>query len=352
MIRKRLRALYIPILVLTYFLAAPARMVLAGSGSLHDALTSVQPGTALRVSLEREEVEGRLVSLQGDTLTLDVSGAQRRVPLAEARDVWRRMPATRQGAIVGGITGGILGAGLGALFYAVVTQGCDTGTCPDYSAAGNVLAGLLGAAGGGAAGALAGGLIGSAVPAWSLCWASEGRSPVSAPKFITQTGPRGFGFSFGVMAGAADCSRDGAPYTRFHLLVPVARRWTLVPEAGLTWVGLKQSSTYLCPGGYGACAWSSERTMVIHGGVAARYSFGRGPARPFLTGGLGGYRWNEGFIGYSLGCGMLLAATTKHPFEVDLRWHANIQRLVEPCPSRLLSLSLGWYPVTWSTGRP
>jgi hypothetical protein len=339
---------------------------------LRDALAGVEPGKYVRIEVGgAQRHEGHYLEVRNDSLCIAQGEWEIAVAARDVRALWTQERATRQGAIAGGITGGVTGAALGALLYALVTSICDTGDCPDYSSGENVVAGLVGALAGGLSGGLAGGVIGAAIPRWVVRYrANEGATGGSADArgdASDESGGRsgiahargsrvpyraedrrgGYGLAMGSLSGASSCARNGAPYTRLMLHVNLTPRWTLVPEAGFTWRDLAQTSSTICGAKSVSLCESSVSTFVRHLGLAARYSPNRGDTRPYLTVGAGGYAWNESFLGYNLGAGMMFAAKSDHPIELELRYHANLQRLVEECPSRLISLTAGVQVATW-----
>jgi hypothetical protein len=354
-------------------LAQPAQ---PDDASLPAALGGIRLDKRVRILTRDEQwVDGRYLGLRNDSLFVASGMEETGTAAADIRGLWTRERATWRGARVGGVVVGVAGGVVTPLFMYLLSQLCDTGTCDDDFGTGDYVAGaLLGGLGGGLMGGLAGGLIGAAVPLWKLSYhatdATVG-SPEAGelPESVVGIGPGagdrpgdseeriavpledrqgGYGLCLGVMGGAADCAQGAVPYARAMLHVNVSPVWTLLPEVGFTLRNVRQTYAERCGSGDSA-AWckSSMSTSIRHIGLAARYSFGAGSRRPFVTGGVGGYIWNESFLGYHAGGGVALAADSRHPIEIELRWHAKLQRLVEDCPSQMVSATVGIMPATW-----
>jgi hypothetical protein len=344
----------------------------APATALRNALAEIEPGKYVRLEVGAgERLEGYYLEARNDSLCIAQDEWEVATALRDVRALWTRERATRTGAIAGGITGGVLGAAFGALAYALGTSLCDTGDCSDYESGENVIWGLGGGLVGGLAGGLAGGVVGAAIPRWVVRYRTAEeltRGPeVSIDERVADAGGSagvehkrqfpgssrpehrrgGYGLGVGSMSGASDCTRNAAPYVRLMLHVNLSPRWTLVPEAGFTWGGIAQTATGVCATEPVVFCQYSMSTRVWHVGLAPRYSPFAGATRPYLTAGAGAYAWNESFLGYSAGVGTLLAAESRHPIELELRYHANLQRLVEECPSRLISLTASVQVATW-----
>lgn len=118
-------------------------------------VTTLSPGTRIRVGLLRERWTGRFAGWNGDTLFLaGVGGPPMAIRFNAVDTLWRGSRAWRKGAVVGGIAGGLLGA------IAVATAGRSAGSETGPGAV------LLFTAGGAAGGALYGAAIGSLFRTW------------------------------------------------------------------------------------------------------------------------------------------------------------------------------------------
>jgi hypothetical protein len=87
----------------------------------------VTPGDSLAVlAVGGEEVQGRLVAMTRDSLTLDIGGSRVTIAARTTARIHKR-DSTRNGMWVGAIAGGAIGVASGALLYAICAN--ETGNC-------------------------------------------------------------------------------------------------------------------------------------------------------------------------------------------------------------------------------
>ena len=87
----------------------------------------VTPGDSLAVlAVGGEEVQGRLVAITRDSLTLDIGGSRVTIAAGTTARIHKR-DSTRNGLWIGTIAGGAIGVASGALLYAICVN--ETGNC-------------------------------------------------------------------------------------------------------------------------------------------------------------------------------------------------------------------------------
>lgn len=111
------------------------------------------------VNLHGETIDGGVVRVRGDSVTLVQGTATRTVPIAAIDALWVREISTRQGVISGAILVGLLGGAAGIYVGGM----CDYATGCSREV---VKAGIGGVVIGGAIGALLGGAIGRHATHW------------------------------------------------------------------------------------------------------------------------------------------------------------------------------------------
>jgi hypothetical protein len=313
-------------------------------------------GTPVRASgLTIGRVEGPLQASWGDTLALLTAAGSRRVDLARIDTLWVMGRATMRGARVGALTGSI-GLGLFAGFVYVVGRSvCDTGTCDDYDAGENVLITLYGAAIGAGAGALIGAGIGSAIPRWLVRYTAPepgaaGGPATGCPDDQARAGAQGRTHGIGGLAlhagcagGPTDCVTGRALYTSLGLMAEYKGPLSLGAEMGGLVPGLSRTA-----GDPHDQYVSSQRNPLFHATGIARVRPGRHSARPYALAGMGFYSWGQQYLGYALGGGLHWCPPgAARDLEIEVRWHGNLQRLVEPCAPEFLSVSVGTRLARW-----
>lgn len=252
------------------------------------------------------------------------------VPAHAQRDSTQlvRIRATTKGMKIGAVAGTISGLVLGAFGGYLVYALCDTGDCSESLgqsiAAGTLIGGAFGLATGGATGAM----IGASRPQYVRADDRRARHVASeiiggasfAPAFAHPNEGHGNGLG----------ARFSYYFQTEHLAVG--------PEIGWYSAGTVDRTVYNpCPAPPGQeiyCADTiSQKQSVLHANVNAR--LGTGATRkfePYVTGGLGYYRWNlsRGFastdaLGYSGGGGLTLRdATRRKAVFAEARVQSNV----------------------------
>lgn len=130
--------------------AQPTPPAPAGAASPR-LVAALRPGRDVRVTAEEKYFEGRVRTVRGDTVTLDLGGGTREVRLGAVERAYVRTRATAQGAIIGGIAGAAL---VGALGLLAVQALCEqpSGCSSDYPTA-ILIGGGIGFGGGAIVGA-------------------------------------------------------------------------------------------------------------------------------------------------------------------------------------------------------
>jgi len=148
-----------PILLMALILYFLAPSIASAQGST-ETLRRLQPNHLYLVQAQDEaRLQGRLLSVTSDSLTLRSDTSLVSVAVLKIGSVHERKHSAGTGALLGMFMGGALGAVGGAAW-----SNSDSFLKPDSEAAGAVVVGLVGAG----VGAGLGALVGSAIPHWRL----------------------------------------------------------------------------------------------------------------------------------------------------------------------------------------
>jgi len=134
----------------------------ASTDKLSEALRSAPAKSVLRARVARTAIDGQLVSVAPDSVTLNVAGAPRALALVEIDSLWIREGSEDRGAARGGLIGALVLGGATAL---LTTSLCDS---PSGCTSAVVGISLGGAVIGGLFGLIIGAGVGHVVPHWRL----------------------------------------------------------------------------------------------------------------------------------------------------------------------------------------
>ena len=124
----------------------------ASADSLYNVISTVMPGSGIRLELSEGEVAGKFLRNTSDSLFLAVHSQEYPVLLPQVNKLWDRGRSTSQGMLIG--------AAIGFVGFAVGVSGSSNGDAGGSA----VIAGVAG----GVAGGFLGSLVGLAVPRWRL----------------------------------------------------------------------------------------------------------------------------------------------------------------------------------------
>jgi hypothetical protein len=286
------------------------RMLQVIPSDAESVLVSVRPGNSVRYhSRTHGRGEGQLLGVREGRVLL--SGGFEH-PAGSVDSLWTRGRATKKGAVVGGIAGSVLG-GAGFAFL--------SGFC-DYDCSSAAEAAIGGIVLGGLSGALFGGVLGAAIGKWTLRFPTDGwqqvplrgyhpAEPTLGATAVAPITDRGIGTA-SASPGLAYIANTGPAVGGSASLLADLGALSLGPEVGYYGAGNGQS--------------------VWNAGGAFRVLLPRAALQPYGVMDISYYSWNtsttsNGF-GIGLGGGLLFRRPERRWFfGAEARFHSNVQRL-------------------------
>jgi hypothetical protein len=298
------------------------------------ACAELPDGAPVRLArLDGATIEGLVAGWDGSRLQLVLpDGAAADCREDETAALWVRQVRTVGGLKLGGLLGGAA-SGLGmAVLLAVFSTADDDGL---GDAVGPLM--LISVGAGAGIGALVGGIAGSSLPAWDLRWARPGWSAEpDRARAGSELHTGGLELLLGTASARGWPEQDG---------MASGLRWraTLTPR----WSAALEIARFRAEPRHPFENDLSEHRDYSddcrHAGALLQFNLTTDDLRPYLVGGLGGYWWDENFLGGCWGGG-LEGDVGRHAMgRLEYRRHGNIQRLVGSDPGlESVQIGVGW----------
>jgi hypothetical protein len=310
-------------------------------GTTFDELSRLKPGQRIRVGTSASDtVEGGFVAVSEGRLVLDRAAIAKHLPagapIDTVRTVWVRDRNTKRVALTSGVIGGLAG---GILFGYMSRGLCDYEGCRDDWPG----VALLGVVVGGGASALTGAVIGATVPRWRRVYSAE--APAHAGGLSVSFVSLGDGASPSGRIGSASLHLG---YNRgLDSVAPggaLGGSLRLMANLGHVRPGLEGGRYAL--GGHDFVTPRGQRRdgdeSLLHFGPVVSVGPSRGRFQPYALAGVGLYDWKaigptavdpqgeslgssrRSFLGGNLGGGVRAHAARALSFELEGRWHTNL----------------------------